>query len=60
MASRNVSNTFTVADRSVQLHKGTVLKEMLRKWSYCCVFLRNKVVPETFWSKHVCLLHYVC
>jgi len=28
MASRNVSNILTVADRSVYLNKGTVLKEM--------------------------------
>jgi len=53
MASRNVSNTFTVAGRSVQLHKGNILKEMWLKWLYCFVFLRNKVIPWTFWSCHV-------
>jgi len=29
MTSRNVSNNFTVAGRSVKLHKGTVLKEII-------------------------------
>jgi hypothetical protein len=28
MVSENVSNTFTVADRSAYLHKGTILKEI--------------------------------
>jgi len=47
-ASRNVSNIFTVAGRSVYLHKGISLKEMWLKWLYCFVFLRNKVIPGTF------------
>ena len=42
--SRNISNTFTVAGRTVQLHK-----ERYVKWLYYCVFLRNKVIPGTFW-----------
>jgi hypothetical protein len=28
MATKNISNTFTVAGRSVYLHKETILKEM--------------------------------
>ena len=53
MASRNVSNTFTVAGRSAQLHEGTILKEIQYKWLYCFALLRNRVIPGTFWSYHV-------
>jgi hypothetical protein len=53
IASRNVSNTFTVAERSVYLHKGTVLKEMYLTWFYPFIFPRNKVIPGTLWSYHV-------
>jgi hypothetical protein len=53
MVSRNVSNTFTVAGRSRYLQKGTILKEMKSKGLYCFAFLRNKVIPGTFWSCHV-------
>ena len=38
---------------------GAVLKEMLLKWLYCFVCLRNKVIPGTFWSYHVFLYSVV-
>ena len=41
MASRNVSNTFTVADRSVQLHKGRVLKE--NSWNDSTVYYLSEI-----------------
>jgi hypothetical protein len=48
MASMNVTNAFTVADRSVYLHKGINMKQILLKCMQCCVFLRNNVIPQTF------------
>jgi hypothetical protein len=53
MCSRDVSNTFTVAGRSVYLHKRTSLKEMKLKWLYSFVFVGNTVIPGIFWSYHV-------
>jgi len=41
MASRNVSNTLTVAGRNVQLHKGTVLKE--DSWNDSTVYYLSEV-----------------
>jgi len=35
MALRNACNNFTVADRSVYLHKGTILTEIYLKYPYC-------------------------
>jgi hypothetical protein len=60
IASRNVTNTFTVAVRSVELHKEAVLKETYLKWLHCCVFLKNKVIPGTFWSYHAQLTVWHC
>ena len=37
MASRKVSNTYTVAGRSVQLHEGTILKVMQLNDSTVCI-----------------------
>lgn len=51
MASRKVSNTFTVAGKSVSLHKGTIFKEIQPKW----LFIKNKVTPGRFRSHHVSL-----
>jgi hypothetical protein len=56
LASRNVWNTCSITGRSVQLHKGTVLKGMQIKLLYCFVFLRKKVILGTFWSYHIGLL----
>jgi hypothetical protein len=47
MVSRNVSNAFTVADRSVQLHKGTILDETQLK-DCVFLFLRIRVIPGIF------------
>jgi hypothetical protein len=61
MASRNVSNIFTVTGRSVQLHKGTTVMETKCKWLYSLVFLGNKVILGTFWSYHIlvtCILNF--
>ena len=44
MASRNVFNTFTVAARSVYLHKWTNLKEMQLELLHCFVFHRKRVM----------------
>jgi hypothetical protein len=41
MASRNVSNTFTVAVKSVQLHKGCVSKENI--WNDCTVCCLSEI-----------------
>jgi hypothetical protein len=40
----------SVAGRSVYLYKWTFWKEIYVKWFYCFVFLRNKVILETFWD----------
>jgi len=48
MASRNVSNTSTVADRSIYLHKGVILKKMYLKLLCYLVSLRNKVIRGNF------------
>ena len=53
MVSRNVSNTFTAAGKSVYLHKGSILKETQLKLLYCSVFLINKVFLVIFWSYYV-------
>jgi hypothetical protein len=53
LASRNVSNTFTVAGRRVFLHKGTNLKEMSIEWWCWFVRLRNKVIPKILWSYYI-------
>jgi hypothetical protein len=45
MATRNVSNNFIVAGRRIQLHSGTILKEIYLKCLHNSVFLRNKVTP---------------
>jgi len=45
MIPRNVCNDFTVAGRSVQLHKGTILKEMWLNDCTIFLFIRNKVIP---------------
>jgi len=45
MASRNVSNKFTVAGKSVSLHKGTIFKEMQPK---CLYFSEIKRFQEDF------------
>jgi len=42
--------------RSVELNKGTVLKEML--WLYGFVFLRNEVMLGTFWSYRAHLINH--
>jgi len=39
MASRNISNIFTVAGRNVYKNKGIILKEMCLKLLYRFVFL---------------------
>ena len=46
---------FTVAARSLYLHKGAILKKIYFKWLYCFVFVRNKVIPVVLWSYHACL-----
>jgi hypothetical protein len=47
IASRNISNNFTAAGRSVCFHKGIILKEMWLKLLYHFVFFKNLVIPET-------------
>jgi len=59
MASRNGFNTFTVADSSIWLHKGTILKEMSLKLLYCSVSLWNKVISGTFCTYHAVSLRKV-
>jgi hypothetical protein len=53
IASMDVSNIFIFAGRIVQLQKVTNLNEIWLKWLYCFVFLRNRVIPGTFWNYHV-------
>jgi len=55
MASRGISNTFTVIGRNPYLHKGTILKEMHFQRFYCFLFLIYKAIPGIFWSYHVYL-----
>jgi len=59
VASRNVSTVFTVTGRSVHMQKGIISKEMWLTWLYCSVFLRNKVIPETFWSYHAAFFSFI-
>ena len=55
MASRNVFNTFTVAARSVYLHKWTNLKEMQLELLHCFVFHRKRVMSGNILNYHVYL-----
>ena len=59
MASRNVSNAFTVPGEVYSCTKGTILKVMKFKWLYCFVFLKNKVISGIFLIYNMYTL-YVC
>jgi len=49
MASRNVSNNFTVAGRSVQFSKETLSRQcVLNDCIVSYVLLRNKLIPGKF------------
>ena len=50
MASGNISNIFTVAGGSVQLHKAVILKELQLQGLCYFVFFINKMILGTFRS----------
>jgi hypothetical protein len=53
MASRNVSNTLTVAGREYRYTRGLFWRKCKLKWLYCFVLLTNRKILWTFWSYHI-------
>jgi hypothetical protein len=60
MASWNVFNIFAVVGRSMELNKGTVLKDIWLKYWFCFEFIGNNVIHCTRCSYSMLLFCFEC